>query len=143
MITEHKFTRSAQSKKIEELHHESQQWKSHLFLMKDELKFICHLLNSYVFEPNTPNLFERLQGYQERLKRAKDNRQEICRNISKHDKDLGGMIECTSDSCDNSYYHKHEKMKAETVCCLEDFRNLKVEIFEYARGVLKKRKPCE
>ncbi|WP_148232119.1 hypothetical protein [Maribacter sp. HTCC2170] len=143
MISDKKYTKTDQTRKIEELYRDSQQWKSHLHLMQDELTFIDHLLNSYIFEPNTPNLFERLQDFLQRLIKAKNNKQGICEMISKHEKDLGGMIQCTNDSCDNTYYQKHEKMKAETVSCIEDFRSLKTEIFEYAGGILKKRKPSK
>lgn len=141
MVTKSKFTRVDQTKKIEELHADFQQWKSHLYLMQDELTFIDHLLNSYIFEPNTPNLFERLQDYQTRLKKAKSNRQEVCQMIAQHEKDLVGMIQCTDTACDNTYYQKHEITKAEYVSCLENFQNLKSEIFQYAGGILKRRKP--
>jgi len=143
MVTKSKFTRVGQTKKIEELHADFQQWKSHLYLMQDELTFIDHLLNSYIFEPNTPNLFERLQDYQIRLKKAKSNRQEVCQMIAQHEKDLVGMIQCTDTACDSVYYQKHEKTKAESVLCLENFQNLKSEIFQYAGGILKKRKPAK
>jgi len=141
MVTKNKFTEEDQTKKIEEMHGDFQQWKSHLYLMQDELTFIEHLLNSYVFEPNTPNLFERLQEFQTRLKKAKANRKAVCELIAKHEKDLGGMIQCTDIACDNAYYQKHDKTKAESVMCLENFQNLKSEVFQYAGGILKRRKP--
>ncbi len=143
MVTNNIFTKADQSKKIEELHTDFVQLKSHLYLMQDELTFIEHLLNSYIFEPNTPNLFERLQDYQTRLKKANVNREKVCQLITQHEKDLGGMIQCTDVACDNAYYQKHEKTKAETVSCLENFQNLKSEIFEYAGGILKRRKPIK
>ncbi len=143
MATKSKFTSVDQTKKIEELHADFQQWKSHLYLMQDELTFIEHLLNSYIFEPNTPNLFERLQDYQTRLKKAKSNRLEVCQMIAKHEKELVGMIQCADTACDNVYYQKHEKTKAESVLCLENFQNLKSEVFQYAGGILKKRKPAK
>jgi len=108
--------------------------------MQDELTFIDHLLNSYVFEPNTPNLFERLQGYKVRLKKAKAKRQEVSKMIVQHEKNLGGMLECTDSTCDKTYYQKHEINKAEVVDCMENFQILKSEIFNYAGGILKKRK---
>ncbi|MBT8299579.1 MAG: hypothetical protein HKP42_06705 [Maribacter sp.] len=141
MVTKSKFTKADQTKKIEELHADFQQWKSHLNLMQDELTFIDHLLNSYIFEPNTPNLFERLQDYQTRLKKVNVNRLEVCQMITKHEKELGGMIECTDTVCDKAYYKKHEITKAESVSCLENFQNLKSEIFQYAGSILKRRKP--
>lgn len=141
MATQSKFTKENQAGKIEELHWDSQQWKSHLHLMQDELMFIERLLNSYIFEPNTPNLFERLRDYQSRLVNAKANRDCVQKMIAQHERNLGGMMECTNTTCDRTYYQKHEKIKAETVYCMETFQDLKTEVFNYAGGILKQRKP--
>jgi len=137
------YSSKAQSKKVEELHYETQQWKSNLYFMEDEIIFIDRLLNSYVFEPNTPNLFERIQDYQHRLQKAKDNKFMFMELIAEHERDLGGMLECTNESCDLLYYQKHDKLKAEVVNCVEIFRMLKSEIFNYAGSILKKRKPAK
>ncbi|MFS4467867.1 hypothetical protein [Maribacter sp. 2210JD10-5] len=135
------YSPEVQSKKIEELHFELQSWKSNLSFIKDEIKFIDHLLNSYVFQPNTPNLFERLQDYQHRLKKMKKQKTELQKAISKHENNLGGMMECTDKSCDLQYYTKHDVLKAKTVDYISGFRNLKSEIFNYAGVILKKRRP--
>jgi len=50
------------------------------------------------------------------------------------------MLQCTEGTCDTLYNLKHEKVKAEVISCLEDFRNLKSEVFLYAGEILKKRK---
>lgn len=141
MVAQNKFTKEKQAKKVEELHWDSQQWKSHLCLMQDELMFIDRLLNSYIFEPNTPNLFERLRDYQSRLGKAKTNRQDVEKMIAQHERDLGGMIEYADTTCDTTYYQKHEEIKAEAVNCMEIFQDLKTEVFNYAGGILKQRKP--
>ena len=130
-----------QEKKVELLYAESHNWKSSLFLVSDEVTFIDNLLNSYVFEPNTPNLFERLQKYQAQIKKIKERKIVVLDSIDKHQKDLGGMLECTDYACDLGYYQKHEAIKAEVVGFLENFQVLKSEIFNYAGGILKKRKP--
>jgi hypothetical protein len=39
------------------------------------------------------------------------------------------------------YYQKHEAIKAYVVAFLENFQGLKSEIFNYAGGILKKKKP--
>ena len=141
MTSQNKLTKEVQTAKMAEMYREYQNWKSHLQLVHDELTFIEHLLNSYVFEPNTPNLFERLQDYQARIKKTRANREVVCKMILGHERNIGGMIECTDNACDNFYNQKHEKLKAETVSFMEDFKILKSEIFEYAGGILKKRKP--
>ena len=134
-------TGKVRTRKVEELHSQSNQWKSNLCFMRDELTFITHLLNSYVFEPNTPNLFERLRNYQDQLKKVSLKEVDLQQLITKHESDLGGMLQCTDEICDSGYYQKHEALKAEITTCLLNFRQLKSEIFNYAGGVLKKRKP--
>jgi len=135
------FTEIEQAKKIEELIRNTRHWKSKLRFVQDEILFIDRLLNSYVFEPNTPNLFERLQDYQRRLKTAKNRKAKVIQQISRHKNKLGGMLECKDEACDLGFYPKHDVLKAEVVGCVEDFQNLKAEIFNYAGAILKKRKP--
>lgn len=129
-----------QARKTEELHKDCKQWKSRLNFMDDEISFINKLLNSYVFEPNTPNLFERLQDYLHRLEQTQDLRIEVRERILRHEKNLGGMLECTDDACDLVFYQKHDILKTDVNECLSDFQILKSEIFNYAGGILKSRK---
>lgn len=130
-----------QEKKVEELHRDSQHWKSLLRLMQDEILFIDRLLNSYVFEPNTPDLFERLTNYKERIEKIKTHQTVLRKAISKHENDLGGMLECRNRECDLGYYKRHNELKEMVASCTDVFQNLKTEIFNYAGGILKKRKP--
>ncbi|MET6989913.1 hypothetical protein [Sediminicola arcticus] len=130
-----------QEKKVDLLHTESRNWKSSLHLVNDEVIFIDNLLSSYVFEPNTPNLFERLQTYQAQIKKNKEHKTLVMHAIQKHEKGLAGMLECADYSCDLGYYQKHEAIKAYVVAFLENFQGLKSEIFNYAGGILKKKKP--
>lgn len=132
---------NVKDKELGALYRDSRQWKSHLQLMDDELVFIQRLLNSYVFEPKTPNLFERLQDYRDRLKQVYNKRMQVQKHIIRHENDLGGMLECTDQTCSMEYYQKHERLTDETANCLQDFQNLKSEVFNYAGGILKGRKP--
>ena len=135
------FTINGQAEKVDQLHSALKQWQSNLSFMKDELIFIDHLLKSYVFQPNTPNLFERIQDYLSRLKKAKKEQKLLAAQIGAHENILGGLLECTDDNCDLSYYQKHDTLKAQVMACTQYFQQLKLEIFNYAIGVLKKRKP--
>ncbi|HDZ15032.1 hypothetical protein LCGC14_1481310 [marine sediment metagenome] len=134
-------SKSAQAKKVEEFYHDCQHWKSKLWFIEDEAIFLEHLLNSYVFEPKTPNLFERLQDYLERLKKAETTKTAVIRRITVHEKTLSGMFDCKDMACNLSFYQKHNAIQAEVVGFVEDFGSLKAEIFNYARWILKKSKP--
>ncbi len=137
------FTARQQTVKVEELYRDTKRWKSCFHFNSDEMLFLERLLNSYVFEPNTPNLFERLRDFHERLKKSITVKSDVTDRIRKHEANLGGMLQCTDSSCDLEYYSKHEQLKAEVTGFQEDFRQLKSEIFNYAGGILKKRKPTD
>lgn len=128
-------------KKVEELHWEIQQWKSSFQFMEDEIIFIMHLLDSYIFQPNTRNLFERLQDYKLRLKKVKATKKDIQGQISKHENTLGGILECNDSTDDLTYYQVHDNLKNKVDTSYNEFQKLKSEIFNYAGGILKKRKP--
>ena len=136
------YNTQTQSKKAEELHYEVQEWKSNLHFINNEIIFIEHLLGSYAFQPNTHNLFERLQNYQLRLKKSKKNKAKIQTSIAKHENNLGGIMECTDAFCDLQYYNKHNAMKDTVQDYIKEFRILKAEIFNYAGSILKKKKPA-
>ena len=127
--------------KAEAQHRVCQEWISAVLFAKDELQFIEKLLHSYVFEPTTPNLFERLQDYLARLEVAKKQLIELDALIHAHEKDLGGLLEYTDLPEDLQFEHEHELLWQKTKDILGKFGMLKSEIFNYAGGVLRKRKP--
>ncbi len=141
MTSQNQFTKADQSQKVERLHQELRQWQSNLYFMQDEILFIDHLLNAYIFQPTTPNLFERIQDYLFRLKKVKQQKEKLGTLVSNHEKNLVGMLRCTNSKCDEPYYQRHDTMKVEVTKCLKSFQMLKSEIFNYAGGILKKNKP--
>ena len=130
-----------QDKKVQELHSELQEWRSNMDFIEDEMHFIDRLLHSYVFEPRTPNLFERLEKFKQGMEKSKKRRASIKDRIMEHENNLGGMMECTSAPCDTAYYLKHEQLQNKVFEYLEDYRQLKSEIYRYAGAILKSRKP--
>ncbi|WP_297761299.1 hypothetical protein [uncultured Muriicola sp.] len=124
---------------IEDLHQDSKNWISHLHFMADEIIFFDHLLNSYVFEPDTPSLFEDLQKYQRRLKESKKLCSRVIGDILEHENKLGGLVEILNSTLDQAYQTKHQQFRVEVEDCLNDFRRLKSDLFSYASGILKKR----
>ncbi|MGI9546965.1 MAG: hypothetical protein ACR2MM_07005 [Flavobacteriaceae bacterium] len=133
-------TLEQQNKRVAEYHRHCQKWSSLLFFTKDELIFIRKLLNSYVFEPTTPNLFERLQDYLARLDLVKTQLDELDGFIHSHEYELGGILECATLPSDIEISEKHMELTVKIEELQGKFRMLKSEIFNYAGGILKKRK---
>lgn len=124
---------------IEELHQESKNWASHLNFMAYEIVFFDHLLNSYVFEPDTPLLFEDLQEYQGRLQQSKKLCSVVIGDIVEHENKLGGLLEILNSTLDQAYQTKHQQFRVAVEDCLDDFRRLKADLYLYATTILKKR----
>ena len=133
-------TIAANGQNVEALHRDSQKWISAIHFIQDEMSFIEKLLRSYVFEPTTPNLFERLQDYLSRLGRAKLNLSSLSKCIQSYEYELGGILECHTLPPDIDLERKHEDLKKDMEEYQGKFTMLKSEIFNYAGGILRKRK---
>lgn len=132
------ITRNEQN--LEALHRDSQKWISTLHFTQDELNFIEKLLHSYVFEPNTPNLFERLQDYLSRIENAKRKLTSLGKLIQSYECELGGILQCDNLPPDMDIGQKHIELKGRIEEYQGKFTMLKSEIFSYAGGILKRRK---
>lgn len=130
-----------QEKKLEELHWDLQKWKSNIQFIEDEMLFINRLLHSYVFEPRTPNLFERLELFKRAYDKSKKEKEDLKRLISKHENTIGGILECTSTICDFAYYKNHEQLCKRITKHFENYLQLKSDIYNYAGAILKRKKP--
>ena len=131
-----------QEKKIQDLHFELQQWQSNIDFIQDEIQFMDKLLHSYVFEPRTPNLFERLEQFKKGLLVSKENQESLKVEIINHENEIGGIMECSSLSIlDSEYCKKHEALKEKILRYFEDYHKLKSAVYAYAGSILKQRKP--
>jgi hypothetical protein len=131
-------TNNPSKKEIKEIHLDILKWKSSLRFIEGEIQFINQLLNSYVFEPDTPNLFERLQEFKKQIEAIEKEMQNINQDIRTHESKLGGMLECDTISCDNFYYKNHTSVWRTFDDFYKNFSRSKSEIFLYAGGVLRK-----
>ena len=123
------------------IYHENvRDWKSNLHLVHDELHFIDQLLQSYVFEPQTPNLFERLENYKGRLAILKSGYQNILETITQHDNAIGGISECKTNGIDEFFQAKHREVSLAYQDFRSSYNTLKSEVFNYCGGILKKHK---
>lgn len=123
----------------EHFHTTTKSWISCLGLIEDELRFIENLLHSYVFEPDTLNLFERLQDFTSRLTDIQLRKKKLSVWLRDHENDLSGLLECKYQR-DTSYEQRHRELQVEYVLFAEDYQQLKTEIFNYAGGILRKRR---
>lgn len=133
-------TLTTKDHQVKEMYQKSQKWISTLLFTKDELSFIEKFLTSYVFEPNTPNLFERLQDYLTSLQKTKLQLAELDESIHEHERELAGILLSGSMPKHLGITQKHREMASRLDEIQGKFRMLKSEIFNYAGGILKRRR---
>ncbi|WP_109299396.1 hypothetical protein [Aquimarina sp. AU474] len=131
---------NSKEKDLKEMHFDALEWKSTLQFIEEEMLFINQLLHSYVFEPTTPNLFERLQEFKLEIKNIEKQKEKLHEEIQKHENQLSGVFECDTISCDHYYYKEHEILKKHFSNFYKRFRMLKSEVFGYTGGILKNNK---
>jgi hypothetical protein len=105
--------------------------------MEDETDFVERLLNSEIFEPNRPNLFERLKDYLKKLDNFKARKTKLRKLISIHENLLGTVMQSDDDRVVTNFYLKHDDLEMEVLSCTDDFKSLKAEIFNFVGGTLK------
>ncbi len=125
---------------IDAYHTDVKVWKSNIALATDELRFIDNLTHSYIFEPNTPNLFERLETFKSEIHKIKKLLNNIDVLLTKHDLELSGMMECDTVSCDMYFKEKHVLIQENYGQFIDSYNKMKNEIFNYCGGILKKNK---
>ena len=125
---------------LRDIHFETLEWKSSIQFIQGEKLFMNQLLQSYVFEPTTPNLFERIQEFKLEIQDIEKEVEKLQEEIRKHESALGGMLECDTISCYNYYTEDHRRMTALFSDFYKKFQTLKYEVFNYAGGILKTKK---
>ena len=120
---------------VAQLHWKIQQWKLRFQLMDEEINFINRLLDSNAFKPNTPNLFERIMDYKNRVEKINSKSIALRTQISSHENTLGGMSEKVESPSALNTYKQNDHLQVEVDACLGDFQNLKSEIFNYTGSI--------
>jgi len=126
------------NKSEEDLQIEVLKWKSSLQFIHGEIVFILQLLNAHLYKSETPNLFERIQEFKQEILKMEGSENDLMELILKHEKELEGIIECDTISCDDMYYKKHKALENAFDVFYKNFQELKSKVFYFLGGVLKK-----
>lgn len=124
---------------IEGWYREVHKWVSEMHFAQDEMVFVKKLLNSDVFEPNTPNLFERIQEYLGSLGSFETELKVFESDLLQHENELGAFLELlepTAPDLERKQLELADRLNKIT----GRFRMLKSEIFQYTGGVLRKKR---
>jgi hypothetical protein len=107
-------------------------------MVSEEIKFLGKLLGTEIFEPNIPNLYERLQQYSKKLQDLKNEEILLEKEIEKHKTDFAKEMEENEEHKDSLIKRTHIQLKKNINAFLKNNSGLKLEIFNFTGNILKK-----
>jgi hypothetical protein len=115
---------------------EISKWENSLIIVSEEIKFLGKLLSTGIFEPNIPNLYERLQQYSKKLNDLKSEEILLGKEIEKHKTDFAKELE--EEQKDSLIKKTHIQLRKNINAFLKINSVLKLEIFNFTGNILKK-----
>jgi len=115
---------------------EISKWENSLMIVSEEIKFLGKLLSTGIFEPNIPNLYERLQQYSKKLQDLKNEEILLGKEIEKHKTDFA--IELEEEQKDSLLKKTQLQLRKNINAFLKINSGLKLEIFNFTGNILRK-----
>lgn len=122
------------------IHEQSQSWISTLRFCDDEIRFIRSLLSSYVFEPDCEKSYTRLECLKTDLNSCTTDLSSLSMDISCHENRIGGSLESRETGAGSSIKEEHATLTRKFEDTVAKYQALKMEIFNFASGILSKRR---
>ena len=130
------FSKKTKEKYLSEI----SKWENSLMMVSEEIKFLGKLLSTGIFEPNIPNLYERLQQYSKKLQDLKNEEIVLEKEIEKHKTDFDRELKENGEQKGSLIKRTHIQLKKNINEFLKNNSGLKLEIFNFTGNILKKNK---
>jgi hypothetical protein len=117
---------------------EISKWEISLIMVSEEINFLGNLLRTEIFEPNIPNLYERLQQYSTKLQDLKNKKTLLEKEIEKHKTCFAKGLMGNEEQMDSLIKKTNIQLKKNIKSILKNNSELKLEIFNYTGNILKK-----
>lgn len=139
MTTTIKKTWSNTRKSVSELHEESKNWLSELAFIRDEIKFLNHLLSEKYIDYLFAGLGKRIEIFTKKMKVEDASGEILIETINKHELLLAELIEHNNLLTNINYIDQHKKLEKEIDIYMKKYKNLKKQIFEVVEKVMRKK----
>ena len=122
---------SSNMTEVEKMHKDAMYWISMIGYYQKDLQFAEKLLHAKIYKSKTPNLFERIQIYKEKIRDLNNILSDFLNEIGHHENEIRGLVDCNTISCDTIYHQKHKEAESGFKEKSIDFQSIKSEIFDY------------
>jgi len=126
-------------KSIEEIHNDSKLWLSEIDFIKDEVRFLNHLLSSNYIDFLEAGLRKEIDILVKKIEDEKAIGISLYKQIKNHRKVLSNLIEIKSVTSNTNYLEKHKKIEREMSIFSKKYKKLKRTIFKIIGTIMRKK----
>ncbi|MBE0423096.1 MAG: hypothetical protein IBX66_04075 [Lutibacter sp.] len=126
-------------KSIDELHHDAKIWVSEINLIKDEIRFLEHLLSEKYIDFLAAGLHKKIEDSVKQISVQKNIGTTLLEVINSQNKILAELIKYDSVSGNQNYLESHKKLEIEVNSYINNYKALKQRIFKVVENVMKKK----
>jgi len=125
-------------KSTDELHNDSKVWISEINLIKDEIRFLEHLLSANYIDFLAAGLHKKIEENVKQISLQKNLGTELQDLIKEQEKILSELIRTESVTGNINYIENHKKLEREVTTYINKYKDLKQQIFKVVENVMKK-----
>ncbi|HEY9221286.1 MAG TPA: hypothetical protein VIO43_06885 [Lutibacter sp.] len=126
-------------KSTDELHNDSNVWISEINLIKDEIRFLEHLLSANYIDFLAAGLHKKIEENVKQISLQKNLGTELQDLIREQEKILSKLIATESVTANINYIENHKKLEVEVNTYLNKYKDLKQQIFKVVENVMRKK----
>ena len=126
-------------KSVDELHHDSKIWVSEINLIKDEIRFLEHLLSANYIDFLVAGLHKKIEDSVKQISVQKNIGTTLLDVINSQNKILAKLIKYESVSGNKNYLESHKQLELEVTNYIHKYKELKQRIFKVVENVMKKK----
>lgn len=126
-------------KSVDELHHDSKIWISEINLIKDEIRFLEHLLSENYIDFLAAGLHKKIEDSVKQISLQKNIGTTLQELINSQEKILAELIKYESVSGNKNYLESHKKLEKEVGAYIKKYKDLKQHIFKVVEEVMRKK----
>ncbi|HSQ47071.1 MAG TPA: hypothetical protein VLM44_09155 [Lutibacter sp.] len=126
-------------KSTDELHHDTKLWVSEINLIKDEIRFLEHLLSENYIDFLAAGLHKKIEDSVKQISVQKNIGTTLLEVINSQNKILAELIKYESVTSNQNYLESHKKLEKEVNGYINKYKELKQRIFKVVENVMKKK----
>lgn len=126
-------------KSAEELHHDSKEWLSEISFIRDEIRFLEHLLRANYIDCLSAGLYKKIETLVDKMSAERIAGETLEIIIKEQEAILSNLIRQDSVLSNKNYLENHRKLEFEMDYFDKKYKRIKKQIFEIIEQVIRKR----